>query len=148
MKCAIFAIARKENLYIRDWVTYHLSIGFDKIYIFDNNFDGEENFNDVISDFIEKDIVNIINVRNKKCYQNVSYNYAILNLCSKYDWNAFIDIDEFITLKKFKDINETTMFNDKFIDIWKNEEYLISHSQYMLIGRIEKINVGNNQLNS
>ena len=30
----------------------------------------------------------------------------------------------------------------------KNEEYLISHSQYMLIGRIEKINVGNNQLNS
>ena len=28
----------------------------------------------------------------------------------------------------------------------KNEEYLISHSQYMLIGRIEKINVGNNQL--
>ena len=29
----------------------------------------------------------------------------------------------------------------------KNEEYLISHSQYMLIGRIEKINVGNNQLN-
>lgn len=106
MKCAIFAIARKENLYIRDWVTYHLSIGFDKIYIFDNNFDGEENFNDVISDFIEKDIVNIINVRNKKCYQNVSYNYAILNLCSKYDWNAFIDIDEFITLKKFKDIKD------------------------------------------
>lgn len=30
----------------------------------------------------------------------------------------------------------------------KDEEYLISHSQYMLIGRIEKINVGNNQLNS
>lgn len=29
----------------------------------------------------------------------------------------------------------------------KNEEYLISHSQYMLIGRIERINVGNNQLN-
>ncbi|EFI01949.1 hypothetical protein [Bacteroides sp. 1_1_14] len=29
----------------------------------------------------------------------------------------------------------------------KNEEYLISHSQYMLIGRIEKINVGNNHLN-
>ena len=30
----------------------------------------------------------------------------------------------------------------------KNEEYLISHSQYMLIGRIEKINVGNNLRNS
>lgn len=29
----------------------------------------------------------------------------------------------------------------------KDEEYLISHSQYILIGRIEKINVGNNHLN-
>ena len=39
MKCAICAIAKNENDYINEWCKYHLNLGFDEIYIFDNNKD-------------------------------------------------------------------------------------------------------------
>ena len=44
----ICTIARKENLYIKEWVDYHLSIGFTHIYIFDNNREGEERVSEII----------------------------------------------------------------------------------------------------
>ena len=37
MKTAICAIAKHENVYINDWVNYHLNLGFDHIYIYDDN---------------------------------------------------------------------------------------------------------------
>ena len=55
---------------------------------------------------------------------------------------------EYLDLKKNIDVIVSGSLCLKNKKKKKNEEYLISHSQYMLIGRIEKINVGNNQLNS
>ncbi len=43
MKTAIIAIARNENPYIRELAEHHLGIGFDKIFVCDNGFGGEEN---------------------------------------------------------------------------------------------------------
>lgn len=37
MKSAICSIARNENEYLDEWVTYHLNLGFDHIFIYDNN---------------------------------------------------------------------------------------------------------------
>ena len=53
MKILLCAIARLENLYIREWVEYYKNLGVDNICLYDNNGDGEENFNDVIGDFIK-----------------------------------------------------------------------------------------------
>jgi len=41
-------------------------------------------------------------------------------------------------LKSFKDINETIIFNDKFIDIWKDEEFL---KKYICSGLKVKLNL-------
>lgn len=37
MNNVICALARREHLYINDWVKYHIDLGFDHIYIYDND---------------------------------------------------------------------------------------------------------------
>lgn len=36
-KTAILSLAKNENWYINDWVDYHVGLGFDRIFIYDNN---------------------------------------------------------------------------------------------------------------
>ena len=44
-------------------------------------------------------------------------------------------------LKKFKDINETIMFNDKFIDVWKDEAYLIKYISNGINAKLKLLNI-------
>ena len=37
MQSCIVAIAKNEELYLEEWVKYHFNLGFDKIFICDNN---------------------------------------------------------------------------------------------------------------
>ena len=103
MTNVICAIAKNENLYINDWVNWHLALGFDKIYLYDNN-DYETPY---VGDFInQKDKVEIFDVRGKheKGFQNKCYNEFYRS--HTFDWCAFIDIDEFIVLTAWKTIND------------------------------------------
>lgn len=36
--CALVCIAKDEDLYIDEWIKYHLHIGFDKIYVYRNDW--------------------------------------------------------------------------------------------------------------
>lgn len=60
MNVAVCCIGRFENRYIREYVEHYKSIGVDKIFIYDNNYDGEEHFEDVINDHIESGFIDII----------------------------------------------------------------------------------------
>ena len=42
IKVALCCMAKKENLYLREWVEYHLEMGFTHIFIYDNNDINEE----------------------------------------------------------------------------------------------------------
>jgi hypothetical protein len=44
-------------------------------------------------------------------------------------------------LKKFKDINETTIFNDKFIDIWKDENFLLKYISSGISAKLKLLNI-------
>ena len=98
MKAAICAVAKNENDYIKEWVEYHLRLGFSKIFIHDNNNPGDNSLSEVLSEEIEKQTVEIIDYRGRKSFQMEAYNtcYGIYGM--NYDWMAFIDIDEFITI--------------------------------------------------
>lgn len=100
MKAVICAIAKYEYDYIKEWVEYHLNIGFDKIIIYDNNdLDGEK-YDELLSEFIEKEQVELRDVRGQRAMQRVVYNEFYHN--DDFDWVAIIDIDEFITINKTK----------------------------------------------
>ena len=52
MRLALVAIGRRENRYAREFVEHYLRLGFDHVFICDNNHDGEERFEEVLQDFI------------------------------------------------------------------------------------------------
>ena len=99
----VCTIQSKEEAYIDEWVDYHLAIGFKMIYIYDNsdNYDlrswGNQRFLDNIR---VKHFPGI----NKQLLANVD--------CAKRaekdgaTWAAFFDTDEFLLLKKNRNINE------------------------------------------
>ena len=94
MNISIIAIAKNENLYINEWINYHLALGFDKIIVADNNNTGSEKISDVVDNpnVIIEDYHDVISV------QPIAYTDLFLKYREQFDWIAFIDIDEFIFL--------------------------------------------------
>lgn len=103
-KIAVCAIAKGENRYIREWVEYYKKLGVDDIYIYDNNNTYGEHFEDAIGDYIKEGWVKILPCfrGNYKFVQYDAYNIFFNRYKRKYEWIAFLDIDEFVTLKKDK----------------------------------------------
>ena len=95
---AICAIALNEERYIDEWIQYHLGIGFDHIYVYDNS----DNYSLQAK---KTDHVTIIHYPGKT-KQLEAYDSFVSTYRSKYIWGAFIDIDEFIVLKQHASINE------------------------------------------
>jgi hypothetical protein len=104
MEIVLVCIAKDEDNYIKEWVDYHLKLGFNHIFIYENDWDSK----------INDERVSKIPVKGAK-QQIPSYNNFIQNNKSKYDWAAFLDVDEFLVLKKHKNIHE-------FIEEYQNED--------------------------
>lgn len=116
MKFNICAIIKNENLYLREWIEYHLNIGIEHFILYDNNDPDGEIPSLVIQDYIDKGLVEVIDYRGKKTPNNFwSFQVAAYNDCiQKYkdsgNWFAFIDVDEFIYIEKYKKIQ--TLFDN------------------------------------
>ena len=97
MENVVCAIAKNENKYINDQAQHHLNLGFDNIFIYDNNDNTTEYIGNFINDKI-RDRVHILNINNKKLQQQNSYNTFYELFKHRFKWCAFIDVDEFIIL--------------------------------------------------
>ena len=97
MKSAVCAVARNENSYLLEWIDYHLNLGFDKIFLYDNNDPGNDSVYVLLASYIAKQKVEVIDYRGRKNFQLVAYNECYKNYGCFFDWMAFIDLDEFIT---------------------------------------------------
>ena len=53
-------MGKMENRYIRELISYYMSIGVDKFVIADNNLPNTEKISDVVKDYIENKIADII----------------------------------------------------------------------------------------
>ena len=99
-------IGKLENNYIREWVEYHKTLGFDNIVLYDNNDKDGEHFEEVIGDYIDSGYVILKDWRGRKLAQIPSYNECYKEYNNQYDWVAFWDIDEFIEFDSAKTIQE------------------------------------------
>lgn len=95
MKIALACIAKNEDLYIDEWIKYYFKLGFDDILIYTNDWEFTYNHSNV----------HIIPV-NGKNIQIPVYNSCYNNFKSQYEWIAFFDVDEFLVLKKHKNIHD------------------------------------------
>ena len=107
-------IAKNENKYIREFLKYYKNYDVDKVYIFDNNDINGENFEDVITDYIESGFVKLINYKGLSGAQLKAFNDCYEKYNKLFDWLIFFDVDEFIYLKDFISIKlflNNTRFN-------------------------------------
>ena len=103
-KVLLCAIAKQENLYIKEWVDYHLNLGFDHITIYDNNDTNGERISDVVSGDMRVDVVDFRGKTQKSCETQVeAYNHCYRN-AKNYTWVLFIDIDEFLWFKDYANV--------------------------------------------
>lgn len=108
MKVALCAFAKLENLYLQEWIAYHLKLGFDKIYIYDNNSpkterceDGFEQDNRVVV------FKHYMGKTDGGCKLQVeAYNEFYKRFGKDFDWVLFLDIDEFLTLTAHNDVHD------------------------------------------
>ena len=98
MQVVICAMAKNEHKYINEWVRHHLRLGFDKIYLYDNDDTNAPNVSDFINDKYKKK-VKIIDIRGAHCdkLQQKIYNDFYNNYSNDFDWCMFCDIDEFLS---------------------------------------------------
>lgn len=114
MKVALCCIGRMENRYVKEYVLHYKGIGVDKMFIYDNNYDGEEHFEDVIGEYVEEGFVEIIDYRNKTHCQLESYQDCYDKHKEEYDWILFIDCgDEYLYMNEFNNIKDF-LSQDKF----------------------------------
>lgn len=95
---ALCVIGRRENRYAREFVAHYKHLGFDKVFVCDNNHDGEERFEDVLGDYVEDGYVQVLDYRNLVGVQRKSYADVYRRFGGEYRWIAFFDFDEFLEI--------------------------------------------------
>ena len=138
MKTCILTVIKNEQEYLDEWIKYHLDLGIDHIFIFEDiDSNSHKEICDKYVDNVSLDIIsNILNDNDKEIIfrlkqtkeKNPQYIYIKNGLFYiknkyKYDWCFIIDNDEFITLEndnnKLEDIVNLYKNYDAFIMQWK-----------------------------
>lgn len=109
MKVALVCVAKNEDNYIDEWLNYYNKLGFDNIFMYQNNWRCKSNYSFLTK--IECDGYNI---------QTSAYNHFIENNIGEYSHAAFFDIDEYLVLKKHKNIKEFLQEYDQYDSIGIN----------------------------
>lgn len=133
MRVALVCIAKNEDNYIQEWIDYHKKVGFDDIFIYQNNWRWSG----------ESENTHKINFDGKNL-QIVAYNNFLQSYKDQFDWVAFFDVDEFLVLKKHKNIKEFLKDYSDFDAVginwvlFGNNGHTKVDSEYSLIKRFTK----------
>lgn len=95
-KIAICAMIKDENYYIKEWIDYHIKIGFDFFLIYDNG--SKIPIRKTVKDYIKRGIVKVIDFPGSRRGRQAEAYTDSIDYLKKYEWVAYIDLDEFIVL--------------------------------------------------
>ena len=106
IKLCLCTLGKAENRYIREFISYYKNYGVDKIFLYDNNDENGEHFEEIINDYIKEGFVQIYDWRGKNREQLNILNHCYLNNYEKFDWLMFYDLDEYINLTSYSNIKD------------------------------------------
>ena len=106
LKILLCTIAKEENKYIKEFVEHYQKLKVNKIIIYDNNDIDSENFTDILKNEISNNFVKIINYRGFEQPQIKALNNCYEKNNKRYDWIAFYDVDEFLHIINYTDLNK------------------------------------------
>lgn len=126
-KVALCCIAKCENDYIKEFVAYYKQLGFDRIYIYDNNNSTEEDISNILSDYVRQGYCEIIDYKDKTICQLKAYQDCYETHKHHFDWIAYFDCDEFLTFTQSITIKE-------FLRQKQFNRYQLIHINWMVYG--------------
>ena len=101
---SISGIFKNENHWLKEWLDYHLTVGVEHFYLYNNDDDPTES-DRILKPYVEQGLVDNIHapgaVLQVPCMGN-----AIRDFHAATHWLAFIDLDEFILPRRSDDIRE------------------------------------------
>jgi len=100
MSAVICAIARDEELYLDEWIKYHLALGFSHVYLYDNA--DSVSITHLIDTFPGQ--VTVIHCPGHAMQMTAYAHFLATYNSDDIKWVSFHDVDEFIVLKKHVDI--------------------------------------------
>ena len=107
MRTAVVCIARLEGNYIREFIDHYRGLGFSNVIVCDNDHkDDNENLGSILKDYIDEGYVIYEDYRDKIGYQMKCYTEMYAKYKDKYDWIAFLDIDEFLEIPNYNRIED------------------------------------------
>lgn len=116
---AICGIFKNECLYMKEWIEYHLLLGVDHFYLY-NNF-SDDNYLEVLEPYIKNGVVDLIEWPVKQG-QISAYEDCYKKYSSQTNWLCFLDFDEFICLYNENNIKDWLKKYEKYPSIiayWK-----------------------------
>lgn len=90
--------ARKENLYVRQLISYYINIGFEKFIFGDNNRPKTEKLSDTMQDYINNGTVDIINIFGSPMSQSEFFGNIYEKYKTQCEWISFFDFDEYLKI--------------------------------------------------
>lgn len=97
-KISIVIIVKNEAAYLEEWLNYHLSLGIEHFYVYDNG--STDNLKNVLTAFGSQVTYSYFPGARR---QLDAYNDALTRFGSSSKYMAFLDADEFIYLRKKSD---------------------------------------------
>lgn len=104
---AIMACVKNEAPYIEEWVRFHRAIGVRHFHIYDDG--STDGTMDILRSLLSSKFLTIVpwimRMRDDGTSvvlngQAIAFAHALLNFGGRYDWMAFIDVDEFLLPKR------------------------------------------------
>lgn len=103
-KFCIMTMIKNERLYLKEWIDYHLKLGFDAIFIFEDY--RSESHEDIVKDYdnVYLDKIEKTGIHDYKSNETTTqiklFKYFLYKLKNEkiYDWCLYIDVDEFLVM--------------------------------------------------
>jgi hypothetical protein len=109
---SISGIFKWENPWLKEWLDYHLKVGIEHFYLYNNDDDPTES-DRILKPYVDQGLVDNIHapgpVMLVPCMQE-----AIRHFSTQTHWMAFTDLDEFILPRRCDDIREVLQDYDLY----------------------------------
>ena len=127
---SICLICKDENDYINEWLKYHIDIGIEHFYIYDN-MSKIPIKNSINKKYLDKCTIQDWNytVQEHGNIQIQCYNRCLYDYRRESKWIAFIDTDEFINIKDGSNINDFIEQYDKYDGLYIDWETYNANGQ-------------------
>jgi hypothetical protein len=96
-------ICKDENDYLQEWLDYHILVGVERFYIYDNG--SKIPLKQTLAEYIDQGWVVVMEIAGHP-RQMEAYDHCITNFGGLSRWMGFIDTDEFLVPKKNLDVKE------------------------------------------